>query len=193
MPSHRLKAAKRALRREVRAARDALGEMERASGSRRIAERVLALPELEAVRAVMAFASFGSEVDTGPLLEGLALRGVRLAMPRLVDGEIVPTSYALGGMLQPTSFGVPEPVAGDAVPPTELDVVVTPGLAFDREGFRLGYGGGFYDRLFRRIPDGTPRVAIAFAVQVVAQVPHGGTDLPIDVLVTEHEVIRCPR
>lgn len=187
-----LRGAKRALRRAVRTARDALPPGERAERSRRIAERLLALPELRGARTVMVFASFGSEVDTAPILEALAARGVRLALPRIAGGEVVATSYRPGDRLVPAALGVPEPADGPTVPEREIDVVVTPGVAFDRAGHRVGYGGGFYDRFLRRVRPEAPRIAIAFALQVVPEVPHGEGDERVDLVVTEDEVIRCP-
>ena len=193
IPSHRLKRAKRALRREVLALRDALPQADRVERSRRIADRLLVLPELAEVRTVMAFSSFGSEVDTAPILERLAERGARLALPRIQDGEIVPVTYRPGEPVTEAAFGALEPSAGEVLASTEVDVVVTPGVAFDRGGFRVGYGGGYYDRFFRGARAETFRVAVGFAVQVVEEVPHGLGDLPMDALVTEDEVIRCPR
>lgn len=187
-----LREAKGDLRRAVRAARDALAPAERAERSSRIAERLLGLPELEGRRTVMVFASFGSEVDTAPILTGLAARGARLALPRIAHGEVVPVAYRLGDPLAPAALGVPEPADGAPVPEEEIDVVVTPGLAFDRAGYRVGYGGGFYDRFLRRVRREVPRIAVAFALQVVPEVPHGEADERVDLVVTEDEVIRCP-
>lgn len=184
--------AKRALRRRVREIRDALPPAERAERSRRIAGHVLALPELEGVRTVMAFASFGSEAETSPILEALAARGVRLALPRIEGGEVVPVSYRPGDRLVPAALGVPEPAEGDPLREDEIDVVVTPGVAFDRGGHRVGYGGGFYDRFLRRLRPTAPRVAIGFALQVVEAVPRGEGDERVDLIVTEDGVIRCP-
>ena len=191
--SHRLKQAKRALRREVRAARDAIPEQARAERSIRIAEHLLSLPELAHAGAVMVFSSFGSEVDTAPILEGLAERGVRLTLPRVQDGEIAAVTYRPGDALTEVSFGALEPSGGEVVADTELDVIVTPGVAFDRRGFRVGYGGGYYDRLFGRTRPDAFRVAVGFALQVVDEVPHGGVDLPVDAVVTEDDVLRFPR
>jgi len=190
--SHRLKQAKRALRREVRADRDAVPEQARAERSIRIADRLLALPELAHAGTVMLFSSFGSEVDTAPMLEGLAERGVRLALPRVGDGEIAAVTYRPGDPLSEVPFGGLEPSDGEVVADTELDVIVTPGVAFDRRGFRVGYGGGYYDRLFGRTRPDAFRVAVGFALQVVDEVPHGSVDLPVDALVTEDNVIRFP-
>jgi 5-formyltetrahydrofolate cyclo-ligase len=79
------------------------------------------------------------------------------------------------------------------VDPASIDLVVTPGLAFDRRGRRLGYGGGHYDRFLRRLPPSTIRVGIGFAAQVVDRVPAGPTDEPLDALVTEEGLIRPGR
>ncbi len=191
LPSNRLKRAKRALRREILARRDALALHDRATRSRVIAERLLALPELRRAGTVLAFWSFGSEVDTGPILDRLGSAGVRIALPRLEHGEIAAVAYRRGDPTTETSFGAREPAEGVTLNATDIDVVVTPGVAFDRRGFRVGYGGGFYDRFFRLVRGDAFRVAIGFAFQVVDEVPHGRVDVPIDAIVTDQETIRC--
>jgi 5-formyltetrahydrofolate cyclo-ligase len=191
IPSHRLKQAKRRLRREVLALRDAIPEADRARRSRAIAARLLALPELEAARTVLAFSSFGSEVDTGPVVEALVARGLRVALPRIEEGELVPVAYRPGDPVRRAAFGALEPSAGAVVPDAEIDVVIAPGVAFDRSGGRLGYGGGYYDRFLLRLPHRPPRIAVAFAEQVVDEVPSGRPDLPVDVVVTERDIVRC--
>ncbi len=193
IPSHRLKQRKRALRREMLVRRDAMPERDRAERSGRIAERLLELPELASARTVMAFSSFGSEVDTGPILEGLVARGVRLALPRISAGEIEAVGYRPGAAVTIAAFGALEPTAGSVLADAQLDAVVTPGVAFDLRGFRVGYGGGYYDRLFPRTRPDAFRVAIGFAIQVVEAVPRGPADLPVDALVTEERVTRFPR
>ncbi|HEX5950422.1 MAG TPA: 5-formyltetrahydrofolate cyclo-ligase, partial [Actinomycetota bacterium] len=120
-------------------------------------------------------------------------RGVRLALPRIRQGEIAPVAYRPGDPVDRAAFGALEPSAGEELDPPEVDVVVTPGVAFDRQGFRVGYGGGFYDRFFRRTRGDAFRVAIGFALEVVALVPRGPADEPVDAVVTEDEVIHCPR
>ena len=77
-----------------------------------------------------------------------------------------------------------------AVDPEKIDVVVSPGLAFDRRGHRLGYGGGYYDRYLARLHAHASRVGIGFAVQLLDEVPAEETDQPVDVVVTDRGVIR---
>jgi 5-formyltetrahydrofolate cyclo-ligase len=190
-PSHRLKQDKRALRRAVLAERDALSGTERAARSEAIVDRLLGLDEAAGAGAVLAFWSFGSEVDTAPLLDRLRSRGTTVALPRTRDGDIVPVIWTPGSSMTETSFGSREPADGRVLEARELDLIVVPGVAFDRSCGRVGYGGGFYDRLLARTRDGAAAAAIAFGVQVVDQVPAGPLDRPVDAIVTEDDVIRC--
>jgi len=193
MKSTELKREKRVIRTEVRAARDGLAPDERARSSLLIRDRFLALPELRAVRTVMLFWSFGSEVDTGPLLRSLLERGVSTALPRIVGGALEPRTYRPGDPVTETPFGACEPAAGEALDPSVLDVVVTPAVAFDRVGRRVGYGGGYYDRFFGRTRPGSLRIGVAFDVQLVdGDLPGGNFDLPVHTIVTGSEVVRCP-
>jgi 5-formyltetrahydrofolate cyclo-ligase len=190
-PSHRLKQDKRALRRAVLAERDALPGADRAAWSEAIADRLLRLDEVTGAGAVLAFWSFGSEVDTTSLIDRLRSRGSTVSLPRIEDGDIVPVVWTPGSSMTETSFGAREPVEGRVLEARELDLIVVPGVAFDRSCRRVGYGGGFYDRLLARADEGAAAVAIAFRKQVVDEVPTGPLDRPVDAIVTEDGVIRC--
>lgn len=187
--SHRLKARKRSVRRAAIERRDLLSAQERSDKSERIVEGLLSLPEVGTAGTVMAFWSFGSEVETSALIERLHEAGKRVVLPRIAEGEIAAVAYAPGDPVTATSFGAMEPAGADVVTTEDVDVVIVPGVAFDRRGGRVGYGGGFYDRLFSRAPT-VPAVAVAFAVQLVDEVPQGRSDRRVDAIVTEDEVIR---
>lgn len=189
--SDRLKRAKRALRREVIGRREELPQGQRAAASLAIAERVMALPEARDASAAMMFWSFGSEVDTEPLIRGWVAEGKTVALPRIEGSDVVPVAFAPGDPTSKTSFGAMEPAEGRVLDPSELDLVIVPGVAFDRAGNRVGYGAGYYDRFLRRTRIGVPAVAIAFALQVVPEVPTGRADRRVDAIVTEAEVVRC--
>ena len=191
MRSDQLKKAKRAVRRAVLAARDAVPEVERVRRGGLLAQRFLMLPEVVAARSVLLFWSFGSEVPTPPLIEALHARGVRVALPRIVDGDIEVRSFVPGDPMSVAPFGAREPTGGELL--GAIDVVCTPGVAFDREGRRVGYGGGFYDRLLPRIPDAA-RIGVAFDLQVLDEsLPSGRFDEPLDALVTESRTLRWER
>lgn len=192
-PSHHLRRDKRALRRRVIARRDELTERDRADRSRRITDRVLALPEVLEAETVMAFWSFGSEVETAALLDRLREAGTRVVLPRVEGRDVVAVAHAPGGPLAASSFGAMEPAGAEVVDPIEVDVVIVPGVAFDRLGRRVGYGRGFYDRFLGRTRPVVPAVAVAFAIQVVDEVPEGPRDRRVDAIVTEDEVIRPAR
>jgi len=191
LPAHRLKQAKRALRRAVLAQRDALPPEERSAGSEAIAERFLGLSEVVGADTVLAFSSFGSEVDTAPLIARLRSRGSTVALPRIEGNEVVPVVATLGAAMTQTSFGAREPAEGRVLEVAELDLVAVPGVAFDRSCDRVGYGAGYYDRLLGMRREGVAAIAIAFSIQIVDRVPTGAIDRRIDGVVTELEVIRC--
>ena len=189
-----LKRAKRAVRLRILAARDAMSASERDRATARIVDRVLSLPEVGRASTVMAFWSFGSEPGTAPLVEALDSRGVRVALPRIVGGDMEAYAYAPGDAVTATSFGASEPSTGAALDPSAIDVVVTPAVAFDRSGRRVGYGGGFYDRFFPRTRPDTLRIGIGFDLQLVEEeLPVGHFDLGLDAIVTESGVVRVRR
>jgi 5-formyltetrahydrofolate cyclo-ligase len=196
LSSGSLKRAKRAVRRSVLAARDAVGPGSRREMAAAITQRFLALPAVQDARVVMAFSSFGSEVATAPLIDALHGRGVVVALPQIVDGDLRPRRYEPGDPMTETSFGALEPSEGAVVDPVEIDVVVTPAVAFDRAGARVGYGGGYYDRFLLATRPDCLRVGVAFGVQILEDgltLPGGTFDLGVDVIVTESETLRCRR
>jgi 5-formyltetrahydrofolate cyclo-ligase len=190
--SSALKRAKRDVRHAVLARRDALTPEERECAVAEIHARFLDLPEVTGARTAALYWSFGSEVPTPPLLEALHARGVTVVLPRIVAGDLELRTWAQGEPLTETSFGAREPAGGTVVDPSAVDVVATPAVAFDRQGRRVGYGGGFYDRLFPKTD--ASRIGIAFAVQLVdGALPAGHFDRRVDALVTERGVLRWPR
>lgn len=191
--SRELKRAKRSVRRTVLGVRDAIPPADRARLAAAVTAQFLDLPEVVSARRVMAFSSFGSEVSTIGVIDGLLARGVLVLLPAIVDGDLQPRRYEPGVEMTPTSFGALEP-AGEAIDPTLIDVVCMPAVAFDRSGNRVGYGGGFYDRFLPTTRADSVRAGVAFGIQVVDdELPSGRSDLRVDVVVTETETIRCRR
>jgi 5-formyltetrahydrofolate cyclo-ligase len=187
-----LKRTKLAIRREILARRDAMSEADRRRADVRIHDRACAaLDALPRSGTVMAFWSFGSEVATVPLIERLVSDGRTVALPRIEEREVRPRAYRPGDPLTPTSFGAMEPAAGGPLLPDAVDVVLTPGVAFDRLGHRIGYGGGFYDRFLPMTRPDAVTMAICYAIQVVEHVPSAAFDVPVDFIVTEAELIRA--
>ncbi len=179
------------LRARMRRARAGLPPAERLAAARRIEDLVLGLPAVAGARTVLMFYSFGSEVPTAGMAERLLVGGRRLLLPFL-EGDAMEAAEVLPGeSLVHTSYGPKEPLRRVAVDPATVDAVVTPGLAFDRHGRRLGYGGGHYDRYLARLRTETARIGVGFALQVIDDVPADPLDQLVDVVVTEDGVIEC--
>ncbi|MDP8900968.1 MAG: 5-formyltetrahydrofolate cyclo-ligase [Actinomycetota bacterium] len=181
--------AKATLRRVVLRRRDALTEGERAHRSARIVATILDLPAYRDAGVVLAYASFGTELRTDELLRRVLADGKTLLLPRVGrDGLGLYEVRDLAGDLKPGTWNIREPVP-DRCPladPRGVNLALIPGVAFDRRGRRLGYGGGFYDRLLAGgLREATPRVSGAFEVQVVDEVPVDPHDAPVDLVVTE--------
>jgi 5-formyltetrahydrofolate cyclo-ligase len=180
-------------RRRALAARDGLTEHERDRLAEAVRARALALPELAAAGTVMLFASFRTELDTMPIAEWVLRTGKSLCLPRVLGPRRMAAYRVtdLGADLAPGKWDIPEPREGSPeVPPGVIDLVFVPGSAFDEEGRRCGYGGGFYDNYLPLTRPGTPWVALAFEAQLVPRIDCEGHDLPVTAIVTEERVIR---
>jgi 5-formyltetrahydrofolate cyclo-ligase len=191
MSEEQRREAKAELRRRMRLARDAIPADDRARMAEIVAERLLALPEATSARRVLLFYSFGSEVATGGMAARIRAVGKRLLLPYVGADGMEAAEVRMGDELIRAPYGAREPARRVPVDPTEVDLVVTPGLAFDPRGHRLGYGGGFYDRYLGRLRPEAVRVGIGFDVQVVDEVPAGPGDQRVDLVVTEAGVLDC--
>jgi len=188
-----LQGAKKALRQSVIARRDALEAGVRSSSSRLIAEKLLALPEYQAAHAVAAYASFGSEPDTSAFLQATLASGKRLILPRINKAdrrlELHQITDLRSGLL-PGVWGIREPAqSAPRAQATEVEFILVPGVAFTRDGRRLGYGGGFYDRLLATIRPSVRRIAAAFSLQIMDDLPVTPRDERVHCLVSELSVL----
>ncbi len=174
-------------------ARDALPEDARERLAGAVCARALELPELAVADTVMLFASFRSELDTTPVAEWALRAGKTLCFPRILGRRRMAAFRVtdLAADLAPGSWSIPEPREGlPEVPPETIDLVFVPGSAFDEEGGRCGWGGGFYDAYLPLTRPGTPRVALAFEAQLVPKIAGEAHDLPVTAIVTERRVLR---
>ncbi|MFJ2575400.1 5-formyltetrahydrofolate cyclo-ligase [Kitasatospora aureofaciens] len=179
---------KRALRTRLLADRRALTMEQRTETARELA---LHAGELAAPGAtVAAYVSVGAEPGTGPLLDALRARGVRVLLPVLLaDNDLDWAVYEGADALAPAGRGLLEPVGPRLGPEavTDAAVVLLPGLAVDRHGLRLGRGGGSYDRVLARLERAGARPVLAVLLyehELLAEVPGESHDRPVDVAVT---------
>jgi 5-formyltetrahydrofolate cyclo-ligase len=177
------------MRRRMRRVRADIPPEERERLSGLVEEALFAVPEIARSRTLLLFYSFGSEVSTGGMVRRALSGGARVLLPYLEDGRIEAAEVRPGDELSPTAYGPREPARRVPVDPGEVDAVVAPGLAFDRSGHRLGYGGGYYDRFLDRVA--ALSAGIAFSAQLVDEVPAGPRDRRVDLVVTETGTIDC--
>jgi len=189
-----LKQQKTELRKLLIAARDALSAASRDRASQLIVGKIAGDPACRTARAVMAYCSFGSELDTRPFLETMLAAGKMLVLPRVDQAGKSLKLYRVTDLtadLQAGKWGILEPKPDEErrVELGSVDFVLVPGVGFDAQCHRLGYGAGFYDRMFGDAQrDGMKlprRVAGAFDCQIADAIPVSAYDLPVDRVVTE--------
>jgi 5-formyltetrahydrofolate cyclo-ligase len=178
------------LRRQALARRDALSAAERAQAAESIAARVFPIA-LAPGAIVGGFMPMKSEINPLPLMRELAAAGARLALP-VVAGRGQPLTMRAWAFGEPLVAGVwgirePPPIAPAVAP----DLLLVPLLAFDRAGHRIGYGAGYYDMTIAalRAQRAVVAIGVAFAAQEIAAVPATPRDVPLDLVLTEHEVV----
>ena len=183
--------SKAALRAEMTRRRKQAATVAQAAGAALLARFESAVTPAPGV-TVSGYWPIGSEIDARPLMARLSERGHALGLP-VVEAPGRPLlfrSWRPGEPLEKAGFGLSEPAADKA--PVTPGLLLVPLLGFDRRGFRLGYGGGFYDRTLERLRAAAPAtlaVGLAFAAQEVEAVPLEPTDQRLDWIVTEREAI----
>lgn len=191
-----LRETKRALRERVLAERDRAPSAFRAAASAAIGTSLAARGDFCAANTVLLTLSFGSEWDTLPLLLTALEQGKTVVLPRV---DTATRMLELCRLTEPSRDvmpgyrGIPEPQPHCALIRAEaIDWVLVPGVAFDAAGRRLGYGGGYYDRLVPALRSDAKRIAGAFELQMVDHVPAAPHDAPVQGIVTESRTLQTP-
>ena len=184
---------KKAIREKYRKIRRETPEDQRKPAEEKIAEHLFSLQEYEEARCIYCYVSIGDEADTRRIIAESLRRGKKTAVPRVTGKHrmefclISSLADLCPGFL---SIPEPEPWCEKAAPPSEETLVILPGTAFDREGGRIGYGGGYYDAYLEG-KENCRKAALAFHAQVAEKVPADSHDIRVDIIVTEEEIIRC--
>ncbi len=166
-----------------------------AAHSRAILTQVQALPGWDRVRTVLLYLPVRGEVDTWPLFEWILARGCQTLLPCCRKNEPGCMDFfkvTSPKELVPGMFNIPEPDTKQCtlIEHPEPDMVILPGVGFDRRGYRLGYGGGYYDRfLARHAVESALIMGLGFSCQIVDDLPHDPWDQRVDLVVTEEEMI----
>lgn len=187
-----IKEVKKNLRARYRQFRERMGPEQKVSLDTVIQSRLLALNEYAKADTMFTYVSKPIEVDTIALIRAAQVNHKKVAVPRCIPGTYDMLFYYINSMddLETGSFGVMEPVPERCVPvpPNTTGLCVVPGLSFDAQGYRLGYGKGYYDRFLAEFQGKT--VGICYSGCVQWNLPHGYYDKPVDILITEKYIRR---
>ncbi len=185
---------KKLIREEILAERKKVLWETRNIYSSEILNKVINSSYYKEAKTIMCFISFSTEVYTHDFIKRAIEDGKRIAVPITFPKvpEIRPSILKTFKELEPGFFNIltPKEEFQRFIDPEEIDLVIVPGVAFRKDGYRVGYGGGYYDRFLSKIPD-TPTIAIAFDLQIVADLPTDSFDIPVDYIYTEKDIIVC--
>ncbi|MFO7941869.1 MAG: 5-formyltetrahydrofolate cyclo-ligase [Bacillota bacterium] len=177
------------LRRHMKKCRSELTSADRVSRERRMGSVLAVWPKYRDAEKIAFFASFGSEIDTWQLMRSARASKKEIYLPRVSDSSLQICPVYWSGITPMNLIagyrGIREP---DSLPrdPSAMDIIMVPGLAFDRRGFRVGYGGGYYDRLLTSPSPSTTTVGLCYRFQMVDDdLPTQEHDRPVDYVVTE--------
>ena len=161
----------------------------RSAANRKITESFLSLPEWQNARSVGCYLALPDEVQTSALIETGLQNGKIMAAPVTTHKSEPMHFYQLTSCqnLEPGPLGIPQPPRDCLLPPDKIDLLVIPGVGFDLLGYRLGYGGGFYDHYLANFAGIT--LGLAFDLQVTERLPVVSYDLPVQILVTESRIL----
>ncbi len=182
---------KRALRAHVRAETEALGKEARRASDQALLAWALSLPVLAAAQTVLLFYGVGIEPRTAPLISALLAAGKTVALPRCLPDRGMEARRIFDlDELRPGAYGIPEPPPACPVLPKEaLDLILVPALCCDKSGYRLGQGGGYYDRYLEHYKGGT--AALCRDALLRDELPREPHDRPVALVVTETRLFRA--
>ena len=170
---------KKELRRQIREQKRAMTENEIVTASQRLGELFLNCRQYQEAKTIYGYLPYNQEVRTVPMLEQAMKDGKRVAVPKCYGEEMRFIYMDDLSKVEKGYANIPEPVADDPVADDKTALVLMPGMAFTKDGKRMGYGGGFYDKFLAAEPD-HPTVALCYAFQMVEDLPTEDYDIPVD-------------
>lgn len=188
---------KKLLRQEILTKRSLLTQEKIQEYSNKIQNTLYKMDEYKNAKRIMSFVSNGSEVDTHPLIDRAILDGKSIVVPITVSKTkelLVSDLFSLSELeVGFYNIEVPKEEFLRLVDPETIDLVLVPGVALGKDGYRVGYGGGYYDRFLAKLDSSVPKIALGFDLQVVDQVPTEHFDIPVDLILTEKGIVDCSK
>lgn len=186
---------KKELRKQMLALRNGIESQLRAQKSNQIVKAFLQSESYQNASYLFSYIPFGDEPDIRLILSTAVRDGKKVGVPKTFTDRKVMVPYLFTGWneLVPGVYGIlePDPERAEMADPAKIDLIVMPGVAFDKQGGRLGYGGGYYDRFLAELPKRPHMIAPCFSEQVIDQIPMENHDFRVDGLVTDQDSITC--
>ena len=181
---------KNQLKESILEKRNSLSKEEITEKSNKVKNNLFNLSQYKKSRTVMFFVSFNSEINTHEMIKE-ALKNKTVVVPKVVHHEIEPSVIIdFDNLISNGKFGILEPIDVMKIAYKNIDLIAVPGIAFDKEGHRIGYGFGHYDKFLAKVPKAI-KIGLCFDFQVVDKVPREMHDVPVDFIVTEKRVVEC--
>ena len=170
---------KKELRRQIREKKRAMTEEQIVTASARLGELFLNCPEYKAAKTIYGYLPYNQEVRTVAMLEQAIRDGKRVAVPKCYGDEMRFIFMEDLSKVEKGYAGIPEPILDEPIADDETALVLMPGMAFDPQGHRIGYGGGFYDKFLAKEPN-HPTLALCYDFQMVEHLETEEFDIPVD-------------
>jgi len=173
--------------------RDSIPPEKRKELNMRVLENLASLDAYKKAGRILLYASYRSEVDTGPIIEHAFKDGKEVVLPKVDESNGCLTKHIINGMHDVSKGfrGIPEPTTKACIKVEEVDLLIVPGVAFNPSGARIGYGGGYYDRLLPRVKGLRPIIALAYEEQIFEILATEGHDIGMDSIITPERIISC--
>lgn len=185
---------KKSLRKEMLRNRDNLSKNTREEYSKIIANSLYKTEHYKDAKTIMAFISFGSEINTRYLIEDSIEQGKIIVIPVMVpETKELKVSRILNySELEAGHYNIltPKEEFLRFIDPNTIDLVLVPGLIFAKDGYRIGYGGGYYDRFLAKLDNNVKKIALGFDMQIKDKVPTDHYDIPVDYILTEKQFLK---
>jgi len=189
--SERTSLFKSDIRKRIQNKRNSLPIRDRKKRSKIIAEKFFGTAYYNNSNNILIFYPFRSETDVTIIIRQALENKKNIILPR-IHGQELKLFYVdnLKKQLERGAYGIMEPTTDLCRPAkiSDIDLVVVPGISFDKNLNRLGYGGGYYDKLLLRIPEGVKKIALCFDIQVVDSIPVSEHDIKVDILITDTKI-----
>ncbi|NLJ78862.1 MAG: 5-formyltetrahydrofolate cyclo-ligase [Tissierellia bacterium] len=187
---------KRVLRGDILGRRSQIPNDDISAHSDMISDRLYDMPEYRDSTFIFSFISFKDEVHTHDIIKNSIAMGKKVGVPITIPKSRIMKISQLRDFDRELHLGfydilTPKDEYRRIVAPESVDLILVPGVAFDRRGYRIGYGGGYYDTFLAKVDEDVIKIGLCFHMQVIPKVPTESHDIPVDYILTERELIGC--